>query len=176
MEILGYHLVKSTYGMWLPGDDRGSWSSRWDQEIGYTEPHMLHPGDPVRLRMAQERMLHRPVVLDHLMSAAIERAIGQCAAASRWKVSAGTIEPTHIHLLLTPGTDDIDKTCKWLAQQMTKAVHEETEHRGPVWAEGKWCTRIWVESAWHNVRKYIERHNVRKGLGVRPFRHVPGWY
>jgi len=60
---LGYHYVKSTYGQWLPGDDRGSWSEAWDERIGFIEPHMLHPGDPIRRRMAEERMKHDPVRL-----------------------------------------------------------------------------------------------------------------
>src|SRR4051794_16307510 len=110
MTILGYHFVKSTYGMWLPGDERGSWSSRWDEQIGFTEPHMLHPGDPVRLRMAEERLKHRPVALDHEIMSAIARCLGRCAAASNWRIAAGAIEPTHIHLLLTVGSPDIDGT------------------------------------------------------------------
>ncbi len=45
---IGYHLVKSGYGLWLPGDTRGHWSSAWDEQIGFFEPHHLHAGDPVR--------------------------------------------------------------------------------------------------------------------------------
>jgi hypothetical protein len=56
---IGYHLVKSAYGLWLPGDDRGSWSDAWDDQIGYYEPHALHDGDPIRLRMAEERLAIR---------------------------------------------------------------------------------------------------------------------
>ena len=41
---LGYHYVKSTYGQWLPGDERGHWSTAWDAQIGFIEPHMLHRG------------------------------------------------------------------------------------------------------------------------------------
>jgi len=51
---LGYHLVKSGYGLWLPGDDRGHWSSAWDKQIGFIKPHQLNEGDPVRQRMARE--------------------------------------------------------------------------------------------------------------------------
>jgi hypothetical protein len=58
---IGYHFVKSAYGLWLPGDERGSWSDAWDDQIGYCEPHTLHDGDPVRLRMAEERLKHPPV-------------------------------------------------------------------------------------------------------------------
>jgi hypothetical protein len=51
----GYHIVISGYGVWLPGDERGHWSTAWDEELGFIEPHTLHPGDPVRKRMALER-------------------------------------------------------------------------------------------------------------------------
>ena len=86
-ETLGFHYVKSTYGMWLPGDERGSWSERWEAQIGFTEPHMLHAGDPVRLRMAQERMKHPPVVLDSEICVSVERTIGRCSLASPWKAN-----------------------------------------------------------------------------------------
>ena len=29
---LGFHYVKSGYGLWLPGDDRGHWSEAWGRE------------------------------------------------------------------------------------------------------------------------------------------------
>ena len=64
---LGYHIVISGYGLWLPGDERGSWSAAWDEQIGFVEPHTLHPADPVRLRMSQERMRQAPVRLDDRM-------------------------------------------------------------------------------------------------------------
>jgi len=79
---LGYHYVKSCYGLWLPGDDRGSWSEAWDEQIGFTEPHTLHPGDPVRCRMAEERMKHPKVRLSLEMVDAVVNAIAECIAHS----------------------------------------------------------------------------------------------
>jgi REP element-mobilizing transposase RayT len=172
----GFHLVKSCYGQWLPGDNRGSWSPGWDAQIGFTEPHTLYPGDPVRLRMSHERMQHAPVFLTPPMIAAIACAIGQCAQASPWKVVAGAIETTHLHLLLTNSDLDIDSTAKWLAQQLTKSIHKETPHRGPVWAEGKWCQYIANNTHWQNTIAYIESHNLRHNLGARPHQAIPGWY
>lgn len=79
-KTLGYHLVKSAYGLWLPGDERGSWSEAWDEELGYIEPHTLHPGDPVRLRMAQERMKHPKVWWSPEIISAMVKSIEECAA------------------------------------------------------------------------------------------------
>jgi hypothetical protein len=64
---LGYHIVISGYGLWLPGDERGHWSEAWDEGLGFIEPHTLHAGDPVRLRMAEERRKHPVVKLDNIM-------------------------------------------------------------------------------------------------------------
>jgi REP element-mobilizing transposase RayT len=171
-KTLGYHLVKTGYGLWLPGDERGSWSSAWDAQIGYYEPHMLHPGDPVRKRMAAERMKAAPVRFSETMMRVILEAIDRCAANSRWRVGACSLEPTHLHLQVTYFDGDIHRMAKWLSAEMTKAVHHRTNHQGPVWTKGKWCSYIFNERTWHGVRRYIEQHNERRGLPPRPYSFI----
>ena len=166
---IGYHLVKSAYGLWLPGDVRGHWSSAWDEQIGYYEPHHLHVGDPARERMAKERMKHPPTRFTPIMIDAIASAVGDCATDSDWRVVAAAIESTHMHLLLTYSERDIDGTAKWIAQKTTKEVHKTTSFSGPVWCEGKWREFIYDPDHWENTRQYIERHNLRRGLPVQPW-------
>src|SRR5688572_29653617 len=134
-QALGYHLVKTTYGMWLPGDTRGHWSTAWDEQIGYYEPHHLHASDSIRERMAIERMKYPPTRLSAQMIDAVASAVEECARDSVWQVAAATIESTHMHLLLTYSKRDIDRTAKWIAQMTTKFVHRATLFRGPVWCE-----------------------------------------
>jgi REP element-mobilizing transposase RayT len=166
---IGYHIVVSGYGLWLPGDDRGHWSDTWDDQIGFHEPHMLHHGDPIRRRMAQERMKHPPVRLSREMQDCVANTIEACRAASDWHVAAASIEATHTHLLLTYTERDIDITVKWLKDQITKAIHRETPHAGPVWCKGSWRSFIYDDSMWNNTQCYIERHNERRGVGPRPY-------
>jgi len=166
---IGYHYVKSCYGLWLPGDERGTWSEKWDEEIGFTEPHMLHFGDPVRLRMAEERMKHKPLRLTSEMIDLVVDALSECAAESPWKLVAASIEATHMHLIITYSGRDIEHTVKWLAQCMTKAVHKGTTYTGPVWCKGKWCSFIYHHEQWRNTITYVERHNIRRGVGPRPY-------
>ena len=99
---LGYHYVKSAYGMWMPGDNRGHWSEAWDEKIGYIEPHTLHQGDPTRQRMATERMKHEPVHLTEEMIGAVVVAISKCitVSAGGLAIAAAAIESTHVHLLI----------------------------------------------------------------------------
>lgn len=171
---IGYHFVKSGYGLWLPGDDRGHWSEAWDEQIGYIEPHTLHPGDPIRRRIAEERMTHPPVRMSKAMKQAIADALAECVAASRGglAISAAAIESTHMHLLIPFSGRDIHKTAKWLADQTTKAIHRRTGHRGPVWGKGKWCSYVFDEGHWQGAMQYIERHNLRHGRPPKPYSFI----
>jgi REP element-mobilizing transposase RayT len=166
---IGYHIVFSAYGLWLPGDERGTWSEAWDEQIGFYEPHMLHPGDPVRKRMSEERMQHPRVVFTDLMIDTVTQAIDDCQKQSDWAIKAAAIEATHTHLLLTYTKRDIDKTAKWLKDQTTKAVHRTCEYSGPVWCKGKWRLFLYEQFHWANTLRYIERHNERRGVGPRPY-------
>jgi REP element-mobilizing transposase RayT len=169
---LGYHIVVSGYGLWLPGDDRGHWSEAWDAELGFIEPHTLHAGDPVRKRMASERQKHPPVKLDAAMQAVVIHAIGRCRAESDWQIAAASFEATHTHLLVTYTERDVDNTVKWLKDQTTKAIHRGTSHAGPVWCKGRWRSFVFEPDVWRNARAYIERHNERRGVGPRPYAFI----
>jgi REP element-mobilizing transposase RayT len=166
---LGYHIVISGYGLWLPGDDRGHWSEAWDEELGFIEPHTLHAGDPVRKRMAEERRKYPAVRLDEAMRSLVIETITRCRAESDWRMAAASIEPTHTHLLLTYSDRDIDHTVKWLKDQTTKAIHRQTKHCGPVWCKGRWRSFIFDIDVWRNTQAYIERHNERRGEHPRPY-------
>ena len=169
---LEYHCVKSGYGLWLPGDHRGSWSETWDQRVGFVEPHALHPGDPVRLRMAHERMKRAPVRLCPEMIEAVVDALGQCTIASPWQIEAASVESTHLHVLITYSGLDIERTLKWIAQEMTKSAHRRTGHSGPVWCEGWWRGFVFDELHWQNTIQCIEQHNVRRGQNPRPYSFI----
>lgn len=170
---LGYHIVISGFGLWLPGDDRGHWSEAWDTELGFVEPHTLHAGDPVRRRMAEERQQHPAVRLNAEMLGIVIDTVGRCKATSDWQIAAASIEPTHSHLLITYSDRDIDNTVKWLKDQTTKAIHRETHHAGPVWCKGSWRSFIYDPEAWQNAQRYVERHNERRGVGPRPYPFLP---
>lgn len=161
--------MKSGYGLWLPGDTRGHWSTGWDEKIGHYEPHHLHIGDPMRKRMAQERMRHPPTRFSTAILKVIAQAVATCASESDWKIAAAAFESTHMHLLMTFSECDVDGIAKWLAQRTTKGVHKRTSFSGPLWCEGKWLEFVFDRSHYENIRDYIERHNLRRGLPAQPW-------
>ncbi len=169
---IGYHIVLSGYGLWLPGDMRGHWSEAWDEQIGLIEPRTLHDGDPIRQRMAAERMQYNPMRLSSLMIDIVADVIDTCRAASAWDIAAASIEPTHTHLLMTYCQRNIDTTVKWIKGRTTKAIHRVTEHDGPVWCRGKWRSYIFDDGVWQNTLRYIERHNSRRGESAQPYSFI----
>ena len=98
---LAIHYVRSAYGLWLPGDDRGHWSEVWDKQIGFIEPHQLHVGDPIRKQMADERMKHPSVRWNATMQQSISDCLFRCAEDSPWMIEAFGIQETHFHALLS---------------------------------------------------------------------------
>jgi REP element-mobilizing transposase RayT len=169
---LAYHLVKSAYGLWLPGDERGTWSASWDEDIGYIDPHSLHSEDPARLRMAAERMAHPPLRWNHEIQQVIASTIGECRRQSEWRAVAFAIEATHFHLIISYSGADIDRTAKWIAQQVSKAVHRMTDHQTPVFCKGRWREFIYENEHYRNLINYVENHNVSHGLSRRPYEWI----
>ncbi len=173
---LGYHFVKSCYGQWLPGDDRGHRSEAWDEEIGFIEPHTLHEGDPVRLRMAQERMLYPPFKLNEQSTQIVVDTIGECVAKSSPRISivAAAVDFTHMHFLIASYPRNIDNTIKWMLDQTTKAIHRQAHITQPIWVKGRWLEYIEDLGHWENIHAYIERHNEKNGRPIRPYPWVDG--
>ena len=171
-ETLGYHVVKTTFGTWLPGDVRGYWSEAWSAERGFHDAHRFHDEvDPVREEQARGRMKHPATTLTKEMGDVVAASIGQCIAKSGGglKVMAAAIEPTHMHLLIPYSGRDIEITAKWLADQTTKAIHRQTSHQGPVWSKNNWIRHIFASEYWENALRYIDDHNVQAGRGSRPY-------
>jgi REP element-mobilizing transposase RayT len=119
--------------------------------------------------MAEERMQHPPVRISAQMLSIVEATLHDCAADSDWRIVAASLEPTHIHVLLTFTERDIDGVLKWLSQETTKAIHRDTPHQGPVWCKGRWSQFIFKQDHWDYAMAYIECHNLRRGIGSRPY-------
>jgi REP element-mobilizing transposase RayT len=171
-KTVGYHIVIAGYGLWLPGNERGSWSAAWDEQLGLIEPHMLHPGDPVRLRISEERMKYPPLKFNDKMIDTILKTLDNCVSQSDWSIAALSMESTHSHLLLTYTERDIDNTIKWIKDRTTKDIHRNRLYQGPIWCKGRWRTFIFDEEVWNAARNYIERHNIRRGLGPQPYTFI----
>lgn len=169
---LSYHVVKTAYGRWLPGDSRGSWSESWSRDRGYFGAHQFHEANLDRETIARDRMRHTPVLFDDGMQQCIVRALAECVAQAKGslRIISAALEPMHLHLLVAyTKQHEIRSTVQWIGHKTTRAIHDGTTHVGPVWVKNKWCCEIENLQQWDNAIDYIEAHNVRAGRGVRPY-------
>jgi len=118
--------------------------------------------------MAEELLVRAPVRFSADVREVIKETLLRCESESDWTIAAVAVEETHLHALLTPTKRDIDNVLKWLAQEITKAVHRLSSHTGPVWCRGRWRQYIDDQEHWDNTVNYIESHNQRRDSRVLP--------
>ena len=93
---LAYFITFTTYGTWLPGDERGSVSRRRND-----------PGTPVlqpsimRRTMAVSKMKHEPMTLRAAERGLVEDTIREVCEHRGWFVQAVNVRTNHVHLLVS---------------------------------------------------------------------------
>src|SRR5262245_50770343 len=107
--IVGYHIIFTTYGFWLPNDPRGSWSDfvgswelfRYGAATKTTErrsvAHRAHDRD-LRLR-AKSALKYPAVQFTGEQARAVARGFAQYLDRKKLPVWACAILPDHVHLV-----------------------------------------------------------------------------
>jgi len=109
--MLGWHLIFSTYGFWLPNDERGSGSSQVRAQHIYeaggeaTKVNTRHsaarkPHDVRLRRLAKEALKYPAVKLSGIQARAVARGIGAVVPKVGLVVHACAIMPDHVHLIV----------------------------------------------------------------------------
>lgn len=180
MPTVGIHLIWTTYGTWLPGDDRGHWSPLFDLYDRLIERGgKLNRPDLLTHERALERMKESPKILNDDEIATMAETIGTLV---NWPdktlanldlpwIYAAAIEPTHVHLLLAPVQEAIGivagrfkgKTSSDILALPHNAGRERT------WTAKYWKVFLFDTLALETVKVYVEDHNRRRGMPASPF-------
>jgi REP element-mobilizing transposase RayT len=88
---LGYFLTWSTYGTWLPGDERG-----W---IEYRQG--WKPPDPIRKLEAEARMTEDACILNTEQRRLVEKTIADHCRIRHWHLHAVNCRTNHLHVVVT---------------------------------------------------------------------------
>jgi hypothetical protein len=187
--VIGYHLVWTGYGWWLPNDPRGSTSSIIRSDV-IAELGELHHGrkriQPAS-RVIREFYEGATPVLKFLLLTfgtrefeCIARAFGAEMIQQRYTCYACAIIPDHVHLLI--------RKHKHLAEEMIhhlqRASHIGLRDAGivdwehPVWGGGGW--KVFLDSL-DDIRrtiKYIQDNPRKMGLPNQKWSFVKeydGW-
>ena len=109
-----WFLTWTTYGTWLPGDERGFVGVAPDPSgrmLLHNQPHTpLAPPRPGLRQSAENRLKAAPVILNIDQAEALLDQFHETTAHRRWLLVAIRIMHTHLHLVVgVPGDPDPDK-------------------------------------------------------------------
>ncbi len=88
---LGYFLTRTTYGTWLPGDERG-WVER---------PGQFRPPNPALQATARALLKEEPCILDHQQRGLVEATIAKHCAIRSWHLHIVNCRTKHVHVVVT---------------------------------------------------------------------------
>lgn len=134
-------LTWTTYGTWLPGDDRGFVSNIADTD-GVAR-RINQPGSAPVARMrglqlhAREIMHGQPIFLSRELAPILLRQFQETAAYRHWRLLAVAIMSNHVHILVdVPGDPEASSLLRDFKSYGSRAL---TKHAGKP-ASGAWWT------------------------------------
>ncbi len=138
-EPLAYFLTWTTYGSWLPGDERG-WVDKPGQRC---EP------DAARRRQAHERMTEPESVLSEAQRRVVEQTIADPCRIRNWHLHAVSCRTQHVHVVVTaPGKrpDDVmDQFKAWCTRRLKEhqiaALKPEAQAKDNAKVRQNWWTQ-----------------------------------
>lgn len=170
--IVGYHIIFSTYGFWLPNDPRGSWSDfvgswelfRFGRATKTTETRSrAYDEHDTRLRLAAKRaMKYPPVNFTGSQARSVGRAFGKYIAKRNIEMWACAILPDHVHLV----TGRLPMKVEQLVIQLKGDSTQELEQQGihPLarfTVDGKRVPKCWAQGHW---KVYLDPDDVQRAI------------
>jgi REP element-mobilizing transposase RayT len=118
---LAYLLTWTTYGAWLPGDQRG-WVRR---KQGFQAP------DPSVERRAREAMSEPVCELDRVQRHAVEETIRPHGSLRGWRLHAVNCRSNHVHVVVTVPSVAPHKVIAQLKAWCTRELKARSASEGP---------------------------------------------
>jgi REP element-mobilizing transposase RayT len=187
--VIGYHLVWTGYGWWLPNDPRGSMSSaiKCDLLADLGELHYgrkrVQPASPeIRAfyEAAVPRLKFAQVTFTRDEVEQVARAFASVIQEQRYTCYACAIMPDHVHVLIRKHKHAAEEMTRNLQRASHLALREsrrfDWEH--PIWGGPGW--KVFLDSP-DDVRRtvgYIEQNPVKIGLPGQQWEFVKeydGW-
>ena len=182
--VVGYHLIITAYGFWLPNDPRGSWSDfvgSWEllrfgpaTKTDCRQSVASRPHDR-QLRLEAKKSLKYP---DVYFTGVQARQIGmsfhawtQQRGATIWACS---IMPEHVHLVIARHRYKIEQVATLLKGASTRALtaaglHPLARFAGAneqppkMWARGEWKVFLDDTADLRRAIRYVEQNPAKEG-------------
>ncbi|MCR9293502.1 MAG: transposase [bacterium] len=142
-EPIAFFLTWTTYGTWLPGDERGSW-----HQGDFQEPNLLFR------QMAAAEMKETSFLASFHDREIIHRTICRHCAIRNWDLHAVHARSNHVHVVVSaPGykAETVRDQFKAWCTRKLKLAHP---NRQRFWTEGGSCRSINHESDLETAVRY----------------------
>ncbi len=149
-----FHIVWTTYGTWLPGDQRG-WVHKGTRGV--------QPPDEEREAAARRRLAQQPVQLTDPQRRIVEQTIRTHCRVRGWSPYAVNVRSNHVHVVLRTDREawDVMKQLKsWCSRRLSDAerlddVVARRAGRRRWFTEGGKCKTIENEQYLENAVQYV---------------------
>jgi len=181
--VIGYHLIWTAYGWWLPNDPRGSMSRviRNDiiaelGELHYGRKRVQPAGGEIRefYRQASKRLKHDLLTFDAAQRDFVGECFAEVISEQRYTCYACAIMPDHIHILIRKHRDR--------AEDMILNLHDHSRLRfraeglrpedHPVWGGPGWKVFLDTPDGIRRTIRYIEENPLQLGLAAQTWPFV----
>jgi REP element-mobilizing transposase RayT len=190
--IVGYHIIFSTYGFWLPNDPRGSWSDfvgswelfRFGLATKTSERRSLaHREHDRKLRLRAKSALKYPAVrFTGEQARAVARGFAGYVSRKGLAVWACAIMPDHVHLVTGRPGMTVERLVIQLKGDATQQLEREGIHPMSRYAVvGERVPQCWVRGQWKvyldredvpRAIKYVQDNPVREGMKMQTWSFV----
>jgi REP element-mobilizing transposase RayT len=170
--IVGYHVIFSTYGFWLPNDPRGSWSNfvgswdlfRYGPATRTTETRSLahREHDRDSRKAAKEALKYTPVQFTGLQARAVARGFASYVQRARVPVWACAILPDHVHMVVGRPRMPVERLVIQLKGDATRQLVREGIHPLAAWKlEDERMPQCWVRGQW---KAYLDPQDIPRAI------------
>jgi REP element-mobilizing transposase RayT len=172
--IVGYHLIWTAYGSWLPNDPRGSSSHeiRCAEIVGLGELHhgrkKVQPaaGDIRAFYEAARQLLkHELLKFSSDEIQVIAKEFANVIRQQTYTCYSCAIMPDHVHMLIRKHRDNAEKMIEHFQDASREALiasaHRPADH--PVWGGPGWKVYLETRGDFERVIRYINDNPIKAG-------------
>ena len=153
---LAYFLTWTTYGTWLPGDDRG-----WvDKHHNPSQP-VIRPPDRATEMAARSRMAEESARLDGPATAAVSESLRETCRYRGWRLHALSVQSSHVHVVVSAGEARPERVLQALKAYASRALARlpSLSRRQHWWTEGGSKRFLNDQRSFEAAVAYVERQD-----------------
>lgn len=152
---IAYFLTWTTYGTWLPGDERG-WNRKC--ELGGL------PANRLFQEMASADLLEVPFLMNHSERGVVEATIRKHCEVRSWELHASSVRSNHVHVVVKSPGYQPEAVSRQFKAWCTRRLKQTHSHRKKFWTQGSSCRWINTDDELLRVIEYTLEAQDRKGI------------